>query len=116
MKKEMLISDKALELIATGRANYIGPQDCKNTDCLDELLNCQTIIEENTELEAYFNSNGVNSNSGNGYSRFIRITKSITFDELLNKLEKESGLSLMNEEISFIGNGNADTDTKFELI
>ena len=110
------MSKKVLELICTGRANFIGSEDTNNTDILDELLNHQTIISKDTKLEVYFNSNGVESGLANGYSRFFKAVEDITFAELLAKLEKESGLSYADDQIQFLGSGNADLDTKFETI
>ena len=110
------MSKKVLELICTGRANFIGSEDTNNTNVLDELLNHQTIITKDTKLEVYFNSNGVESGLATGYSRFFEAVEDITFTELLAKVEKESGLSYADDQIQFIGSGNAEFDTEFEII
>lgn len=105
-----------LELICTGRANFVGKEETSNTNVLDEILNVQTIINKGTKLEVYFNRDGVESGLATGYSRFIEASEDITFEELLLKVERESGLSYIFGQIQFIGSGNADIDTEFEFI
>lgn len=105
-----------LDLICSGRANFIGSEDTDNTDVLDEVLNHQTVITKNTKVEVYFNANGVESGLATGYSRFFEAIEDVTFSELLAKVEKESGLSYANDQIQFLGSGNAEIDTEFELI
>lgn len=105
-----------LDLICSGRAKFIGSEDTDNTDVLNELLNHQTVINKGTKLEVYFNANGVESGLATGYSRFFEAVEDITFAEFLAKVEKESGLSYPDDQIQFLGSGNAEVDTEFESI
>lgn len=98
------------------KVKFINSEDTDNTDVLDDLFDNNTIITRGTRLEAYFNLKGVESGLSEGYSRFIIMKEDISFNDLLSNLEKNSGLSYGHNQIQFIGSGNADLDTKFELI